>query len=363
MDTRIKNLDFLRGLFVFLALQEHFVYYINVLFVSFYSSEGLSQSIQNYFKPFEGQFLPVTSFTQFMLFIFVPWVSHGYIALSSFNLAKRSSIDLKKVLFTKIKIFFLIAFFFAMESFIIGTNIGEIFTIPSIVVWMLLLILIALVYSYFHFIGVFCLYIVSFFIHYMINDLGLNVQFEHYIQSIFHQGFMYDTRFENFLITSLTGFILGYMFHHIKKLSYLLYFSIINFIFAIALNFSIFQIDANNIENMFRAESTYYSNLGNLFFINGILSFVIYIMIYLEKKSLHIKLSFFNFIGINSLFVFAIHKIVFTKIMIPLLILFSYLFNIHIENGYFICAFYVFIVVSLAYFIKKSKLIEIIIGK
>src|SRR5690606_16306934 len=85
---RVHCLDFLRGFFVFLALWQHFGYYLNFWYVDYFGGWSYWENLLDFHKPFLGRQLSVDSVSTWAAWCFTPWVSQFYLFLAAINHAK-----------------------------------------------------------------------------------------------------------------------------------------------------------------------------------------------------------------------------------------------------------------------------------
>jgi hypothetical protein len=95
LSSRIVNLDFLRGLFIILALDQHFTYYINVWYVDYFRDAMALTSTYAVHFPMIGKTVPTDSINHWLAIVFTPWVSQIYLTMAAFNLAKKNQNVLK----------------------------------------------------------------------------------------------------------------------------------------------------------------------------------------------------------------------------------------------------------------------------
>src|SRR6218665_1977288 len=71
---RLVNLDFLRGLFIILALDQHFTYYINMWYVDYFRDTMALTSTYAVHFPMIGKQVSSDYFNHLLAIIFTPWV-------------------------------------------------------------------------------------------------------------------------------------------------------------------------------------------------------------------------------------------------------------------------------------------------
>ena len=121
-NSRIHCLDFLRGFFVFLALWQHFGFYLNYWYINYYQGWSFWGELFQPHSPFVGNAIPADRVGYLAAWFFTPWVSQIYLFLAAFNLAKPSQNTNRN---QKVGIFVGLFLLFTFENFIVAPNIGE----------------------------------------------------------------------------------------------------------------------------------------------------------------------------------------------------------------------------------------------
>lgn len=356
-NNRIKNFDFLRGLFLIFALQQHFTYYINMWFVEyFHDGAGLKSTFGIYY-PVIGKQIKADYLTMLFDFIFTPWVSQIYITMAMFNLAKYKSQELRDKLPTKLRLYFYIVIFFVLENFIVAPNFGQAISIYPIVLWMIILSGTAIVYGLF---GIRLIYISL--IGSVLLLLNPITNYSDYFQIImqlnFHGGFEYDARFEYFLTSGLLGFVFGHAYFHDAKIKYS-YFILIGFCMLLIYKF-FGEIYHQNPYDVLMHEHDLIKNFPGLMYILGMQLVTLLTFLYLENKKIFIKLPAINWVGENSILVFGLHRIIFTKLVLPISIFIGVLFERKIEANFIEVYFYIAITLLIIFAINYLELYKVV---
>ncbi|MDD4973038.1 MAG: hypothetical protein PHY93_01740 [Bacteriovorax sp.] len=362
-STRIVNLDFLRGLFIIFALDEHFTYYINMWYVEYFRDAIALTSTYKIHFPMIGQQIATDHFNYMLGVVFIPWVSQVYLTLASFNLAKKSQYIFKEELGPKLKIFGLIYLFFLMENFIVAPNLGQAISFYPIMLWMIIMSLLSIVYSFVGVRGVLVLTIISLFRWILPVDLISNL-FQSFIIYNIHSGFEYDARIEYFFTSGCLGFLMGYVHYHKPNLRHLkdIYFILMGIVlvaFYLAYGEPLVQDPAN----AFAHEHDLARNFSGTLYILGIQAIVISSFLWLEKKSIRFKIPIVNWVGFNSILIFAFHRIFFVRILAPLSVLFGSLYGRTLGASTLEMYIYVGITIAVCYFIKTSRVGDIILQR
>lgn len=361
--TRIVNLDFLRGLFIILALDQHFTYYINMWYVQYFRDAIALTTTYKIHFPMIGHQISTDPFNHLLGLIFTPWVSQVYLTLASFNLARNAQSLFRDELGQKLKIFSLIFILFLMENFIVAPNMGQAISFYPIMLWMVIMSVLSIVYSFTGIKGILVLTVMSLFRFLFPIELISNL-FQNLMVYNVHPGFEYDARIEYFFTSGCLGFIMGYVHYH--KPSYQrvkdLYFILMGAVFvAFYLAYGdTFIIDPSDA---FAHEHDLAQNFSGTLYILGIQAMVISAFLWLERKNIRFNVPVFNWVGINSILIFAFHRIFFVRILAPISVLWGSLYGRTIGASTVELYTYVGITIAVCYFVKVSRIGEILLQK
>ncbi len=363
MSDRLTNLDFLRGFFVLLALDQHFSYYLNVWYVDYFRDAMALKSTYANHLPLIGKQLAVGPIEYWLALIFTPWVSQIYLTMSAFNLSKRSPADFKEGLSQKLKIFGLIFIFFIMENFIVAPNTGEAISFYPIMLWMLVLSFLSILYSFLGIRGVVALAFLS-ILRFIVPIHFLSDFWEETIRNVIHPGYEYDARLEYFFMSGCLGFIMGYIHYHKKNFKNKKDFYFIALGLILVLCYYLwgdrFTIDPSNV---FLTEHELASTFFGTLYIIGVQSIVISIFLWLESRDIKFNLPVINWIGFYSLLVFSMHRIVFVKLIAPLSTMFGSLIGYTLAPTSIQLYVYIIITLLICYFIKITSISGIVFQK
>ena len=360
-SNRIVNLDFLRGLFVILALDQHFTYYINMWYVEYFrDSIALSSTYKIHF-PMIGHQVATDSFNHILGVIFIPWVSQVYLTLASFNLAKRSPEAFRSQLNQKLKIFGLIFIYFLMENFIVAPNFGQAISFYPIMLWMIVMSIMGIVYSLLGIWGIIALTLIS-LLRWLVPIEFFSNLFQDIVVQTVHPGFEYDARIDYFFTSGCLGFLMGYVHYHkpyLKKVKDL-YFILLG---AVLVFFYLIYGDAIVIDpaNAFAHEHDLAQTFSGTLYILGIQAIVISSFLWLEKKSINFNVPIISWVGANSILVFAFHRIFFVRMLGPVSVALGSMFGRTLGASTLELYSYVGLTIAVCYFIKNSRMGEIIL--
>lgn len=357
---RIHCLDFLRGFFVFLALWQHFGYYLNYWYLDYY--QGWSYW-GNAFAPHVdrvGEHIYADWFGTWAAWFFTPWVSQVYLFLASFNLAKRNQDENRISINNKLIIFGCLFLLFTFENFLVAPNIGEALSLYPLQTWMLTLALVLFSYS---FLGEKAVWFLAIF-----GIVRLALPFDDFYQGVesivhthLHKNFEIDARPEYFLTSAALGFLMGRSWWQ-GKIQQLYYWGSIGVILWLIWlifgeSFVVFSQDVFATEHVLAR--TFLGSLG----IHGIELMVVSIFLLLQFKGFDVKLKLINWIGINSLLVFFLHRIIFVKIYMPIRILIASYCGVPLTGSFVEDWIGIGVVVLCAWFIRRAKLLSFLEGR
>lgn len=360
-EQRLENFDFLRGIFIFLALYQHFTVYLSYWFVDYFNEQAYLESLYSVFQGYMGVRLPADEVTTTFAWIFTAWVSQIYLTLAAFNLSKRNRIEFKKILPSKLKVFLSIYLFFLLEAFVVAPNLGRSLSFSPIMAWMVILTFISLLYSYFGERGVFILLCLSFTRWLVPHSMNLSVDFEIWVQEWIHPAFEYDARIEYFLSSGCLGFLIGRFYYGFTQwrryqLS-LIFLGVVLCVPWIVIG-EPYEIDKFNL---FSTEHDLAEDFLGSLYIYGAQLILIPSFLWLQMKNVKLKIPFFHWIGVYSILVFAFHRIFMVHIGGPL---WAYTTAVVLEqrpvNNFYTAWVLIGFCVFLCWLIKKTNLPRLI---
>ena len=363
LRDRLVNLDFLRGLFIILALDQHFTYYINMWYVDYFRDTIALTSTHAIHFPMIGKQISTDYFNHLLAIIFTPWVSQIYLTMAAFNLAKKNHLDFANDLGSRFKIYGMILLYFILENFIVAPNTGQAISFYPIMLWMVILGFLSLIYSY---IGIRGVLIFTFLalLRFIIPIEYLSDFFEEVVQGRIHPGFEYDARLEYFVLSGCLGFIMGYVHYHMplyKHKKDLLFAGMgIILVLIYVLIGDTFTVP---YDDFFSTEHDLARTFSGTAYIIGIQAIVISAFLWLERKNIKLNIFLINWVGAYSLMIFALHRILFVKFIGPISIMIGNMTGRMLGASIVEIYIYVFITLGICYFIKKSPLSDIILQR
>lgn len=356
-NSRIQCLDFLRGFFVFLALWQHFGFYINYWYVNYYQGWSYWGELFEAHVPFVNIQISVDYLSHLAAWFFTPWVSQIYLFLAAFNLAKPSSHKNKN---QKIAVFCGLFLLFTFENFIVAPNIGEALSLYPLQTWMICLILIFIVSDKFQEKGIWFLFFTGLCLSILPADNLIN-SFEQMGREYIHTNFEIDARPHYFLSSACLGYLFGRSWW-ISRLDNWKQWLVASTI--LILLWIIFGQEFNvNPSDVFASEHDQAKNIFGLFGIHGIELLIVGTFLFFYRKGFDVRIKFFNWIGRYSLLVFFLHRIIFTKIIMPIRMLVYNVWEFKIEAHFYEFWFYILIIVFCAWLTRKLRILAYLEGK
>ncbi len=344
-------------------MYQHFAYFLNYWYVYYFRDYDALKSTYYIHGPWINQQLPIDDLTFWFAKHFTPWVEQIYLALAAFNLANRPSNLLKQQWLSKLKIFLLIFLFFTMENFICSPNFGEAISFYPIMAWMIILALLISIFHFFGFRGIVIGAILSIF-PLMLDQIDILEDLEIFLRYRFHPSFEIDARPEYFLTSGFLGFLLGYAYQHkwFSQAKQLAVGGCLGLLITIPYLFSGQSFPVNR-QNVFATEHLLTESTKGMLYIWGMQIFFISLFLLLESKKIVFKNNFLNWVGINSLMIFAFHRIFFVHFYGPCRTALGSILAIPMQNYYWEIWIAIFFCVLMVYGIRRSKMLLIIYGK
>lgn len=361
---RIDILDLLRGLFIILALEQHFIGYINVWYQEYFTETAATSTFYKSHATMLGQAVKVDGILLLIGELFTPWVSQIYLFMAAFNIALRRPHKLKDVLLQKVKVLLGIFIIFAAENLIVSPNAGQGFSIYPIHLWMFILALLICTYTYFGIKGVFFIFILS-LMRFLTPIDNWSSEFQQFMTTNFHPDFEYDARIEYFLSAGCLGLILGhcyFIFTEInKKMRFLTSTIILGIIAVIVIQGIGIKFNVDPYDHL-STEHSLAQNFPGCVYILGMLILVVSSALMIENivkhstksQTVKIKLPIISWVGRNSLLVFGIHRIVFVKLIMPLYLIYLNIKSESLSAGFVEIYFFILITIGVAYLLQKK---------
>ncbi len=355
--TRIQCLDLLRGFFVFLALWQHFSYYLNFWYINYYQGWSFWGELLEPHASFVGTQLPVDYLSGLAAWFFTPWVSQIYLFLAAFNLGRIEKNDnIKPKIFVFLGLFLL----FTVENMFVAPNIGEALSLYPLQTWMICLLSVTIFYHYLGEKSVWALLFIGLGCSVVPID-NFYIGIEQNLRSILHDNFEIDARPHYFISSACLGFLFGksWWSENYKRFN--------KFLITGAIAFTIwliwgetFIVDAKDV---FLTEHDQAKSLVGLIGIHGVELLVTGFFLLVYKRGFDFKIPLLNWVGRYSLLVFVLHRLIFLKVIMPFRMLLYNITDIKIEIRYYEIWAYILFVVFCAWLIRKLKILTYLEGK
>ena len=361
---RLVNLDFLRGFFVCLALLQHITYYFNVWYKYYFNPREATIELYAVHMPYLGRSIPMDDLVYWLAIIFTPWVTQIYLAMAAFNLATRPRTEFVAVFPKKLSIFLLLFVFFTVENFIVSPDFGEAISFYPLQAWMVILALLAVAYRYTGVYGIIGLLVLS-LLDLAIPDTGLVEVFVQLMQSEVHVSYEYNARVGYFLSSGCMGFLLGYA--HFQRPDLANRKDLVTMaIGALLVLIWVFVGDAYEVNRyeIYETENLMIKTFENALYVFGLELIVLGAFLYMERRGLRWNagiLRVFVWIGVHSLMVFALHRVIVVHLIMPWHVFLSSVLD---EPLFFSSVFgllYVALCVLAGYLIQKTNLHNVVL--
>lgn len=365
--SRIVNLDFLRGFFVCLALLQHVTYYFNVWYKYYFNMREATLEIYALHAPLLGTSLEMDDFVYVLALIFTPWVTQIYLAMAAFNLATREGADFASVFPNKLRIYILLLLFFTIENFVVAPDFGEAISFYPLQAWMVILALLAVTYRYLGIRGILVLFALS-ILDLATPDTGLADTLEFIVQQEIHLSYEYNARLGYFLTSGCMGLLLGYV--HFQKPEWAARKDLVVFVigFILLLIWMVVgdEYHVNRFE-IYETENLMVKTFANSLYVFGIELMVLGAFLYMERCGLRFGTGAMKFlrpfvwIGVHSLMVFALHRVIFVHLIMPFHVFISSVLGEPLFINSAFSLFYVALCALAGYFIKKTNLHNVVL--
>ncbi len=333
---RIHALDFLRGLYIILAMIQHYTGVLN-------GALGLRPD----------------SFIQWLFYNLTPSGDHLFLALAAFNIGKRAPQHYRKVYWGKMGIYASLFVFFFFEAFFRTYDLGQALTWSPLLTWMVVLMLLATIHRLFGWVGVLCLFLLQMTFWAMPMD-SLAQSVNHYVrESLQLMTFQYESRIDYFIGSGCVGYLLGCYHHHGRSIDPLpkhLLSTLVGLLFTVP--FWLYgQYWVLNLDSVWENEYLVASQFVGIMYIWGVQVSAIAFAILLERFGVPMKIPIFDWCGRFSFLVFAVHYAFFFNVMLPLRVLVAKLYELPLQCTIEEMCFYMAGTILFSYFLQRSRLL------
>jgi hypothetical protein len=374
MDTTKKRIiwfDVLRGFFIFLAMWEHWGAALNVWYIEYFKEGflinnhlgvgGVTNNIYQVHQDMLGKIMPYDLLSVWASYIFTPWVMAVYLTMAAFNLASRTQEDFAKVWTQKLSLYGTLLLFFIIENFVLAQSLGEALTLYPLMTWMIILSLLTVLYRFTGLGGIGALFILS-MTQWFLPIPEMNI--EHYIKTHIHPAMSLDAAPHYFTASASLGFMLGYCYYHKPAFK-----SIATWLKIALLGVGMFTIGFLNSDAYYLEQGAYFKTehlKASTFFgmveILGIQLVVLSLALIAHFKQIQPSkwLSGFTWVGVNSLGIFALHRMFFFYLWMPTITWITAIIGTPVPNGIFFIWPTIVVYLGFFYFIMKTKILRIV---
>ena len=336
--------DLVRGFIVVLACLEHFGAALNSWYITTFDPSQIVNLWQNpkevslylFHSSWLGHPLPVDRLMSTVCLTLAPWLTHLFIALSGYNLARTSRADHQKSYTTKLKLFVFLFFLFVAENLIISPNFGMGLALFPVPVWFLILSTLLILDVMLGFKWIIAIFLFSVFLNLTLAIQGRHLQLLNPLIESIHPWAHGSTEPLHFFPDAILGFIFGRSFGHIQgKISSRVHAILLTVMIAFTTGAYFFCKDYFKIdpEMLFAYDDIlFYAPAGQLFILGILTSCLVLIH---KFQDLRIPRFFrpFIWVSVHSLGIFFIHRIVFIKLLAPLRFHLGSYFSIPMTNS------------------------------
>lgn len=317
----------------------------------------MSNELYSFHNEFIGKSLAVDQLYLNVAIIFIPWLTHLFIALSGFNIARQKPQARKKSLGLKVRYYLLFFFLFLAEQFVVAPNFGHGLALYPITVWFIILPIIYTIYSLGGVKGTLLAYLGILAIQFL-NSLDIiNMYFVRDMLALIHPWALNSSDPMSYLGNGLFGILIGHIIFHSHYFSMWRY-KIALFLSIASIGFlvgciKLFQLDPTLVV---RHDELLHNDSIGIFFLYAIVGFVLIMISYSSSNKSPKIFEIFKWVSLNSLGIFLFHRIFFVHLLAPIrLHVYSY-FQIPMSNSSLeLLLFYLPITLLTYAFLKKMN--------
>ncbi|PTU63381.1 hypothetical protein DB032_23405 [Chromobacterium sp. Panama] len=356
-------MDFLRGIFILMAIFQHYTGYLNYWYIDFFHHEqAYHQGVYDSHLPMLGKFNPMDELSRMLAMYLIPWVSQIYLMLAAFNLALRDQQASRTVMWNKLRLLGALLLVFVLEGFLISPSLGEALSFYPQMLWMILLALFCVVYSYAGVRGMLALAVLAVSAPWLLTGDPF-AAFEGWMQANIHPAYEFDARVDLFAASGALGFLYGWLWaHRPYQRAALNYWVLAISASCLALYFYSGESPQLSAEDIYSAEHELALSFSGLLGILGMEFGVVALVLILHERGIALCWRPLNWIGFYSLTVFIFHKVLFIHLFGPVLQWVTARLDTTMPNNFFLNAFLVLCAVAAAWVIKRSGVVDRLTG-
>ncbi len=300
--ARLHALDLLRGLCIYMMLWQ-------------------------YFAAAQGTFfgVPIDGGLAAAWWLFTPVVTQLFLALACFNLARHDRASFAARYRGKLVAFAVLFVAFSFELFFVEIeDLGQpalqyALEFNAVMCWMLCLALVATVYRFLRPAWWLVLFVASWLL-WALPTAAFGDGFERWVSDLIGLPFAYDVRPELFVSSGLLGLLLGHFYYHRPELHRRLWGPLVALGAALWGVWFVWGepmvIDRRDLyASEYVVIETFVGALGTW----GYEVAVILVALWPLRHGHNYRVPFFTWLGVNSLLVYAAHKLLFGRVYLPLI--------------------------------------------
>lgn len=336
-EQRIAVLDLLRGTYIILALWQHYSGYLTL------------------------KDLPVDTPMYWLHRLLTPSGDQLFLALAAFNLARRPRGEFAAVYTQKLRFFGTLFCFFVFESFLVAESLGEALSWGPLLTWMVLLSFVATLYRF----GGWGAVVFAFVAHLSVWALPMgewNEQLELAVRTrLALPYFIYESKLDLFVGSACLGFLAGYAFHHARGDRSRLLGALVAAGVTLTLPFFFLrEWPELNPGQVWGSEYEMARDPLGMLNIWGTILGVIALGLLLERVGLVRPLPLVTWCGRHSLLIFALHRVIFVRFLLPLTQHTLELRGLALENTLPVIAAFSAATLLIVYVVRRSGLLRVL---
>lgn len=343
---RVHALDFLRGCFILLACIQHYSGFINAWY-----PPGTTPPAR----------LAIDDTIWFLFQTLSPWGDHLFLFLAAFNLSIRSRDDFREVFPAKVRFYGVLALFFLFEPFLVERNLGDALTFGPLLAWMIILTLLALLHRAFGWKGVaaaFALHLLVFAFDVKASNDTVEAAVR---EALALPGFRYESRLDLFFGSGCVGFLLGTWYHHgprapAWRMETALGVAIVAFLPWLLWG-TWWQVDRHDV---WRFEYVVAESGLGLLVIWAFNAAAIAGLLLIEHRWRPVRVPIVNWLGISSLLAFAMHRVVFARILAPLRDYVAFRYELPVHNTIGEVAVFIAFTLLAVLVVQKTRMLRVL---
>lgn len=360
VPLRWVSLDCLRGVAIVLALYQHFghllAFWYRAYIKPFHFNDPAYQSHAQAYH--EGWLLFVDGTSRWFLENLTPWITHLYIVLAGVNIGLKSPAETRARLRQRLFVFAALLYFFTLENFAVSMSFGDAVSIYPLQMWMVLLALLNVVYASAGMKGAALVFGGS-FARFLIPLDAAAESLQTTLAHMVHRDWEYNARFEYYVGSAALGVLLGdrlrrgvsiRMHAGVFALS-----SIAVLCIVLTWRPPVFK-EVDYFLHEFALIRSVVGTFGILvtclFWVSGV--------VLVERLLTFPRLPLFYWAGASSLLIFALHRICFVHVTLPVYEWITAHIQVSMRSSFLIATIHVAAALALIALFQKLRVLEVL---